>query len=263
MPFEPIADPHDSRLAVYRDLPNANPTRRSGVFVAEGWLLVERLVKSRYGIASILLDERFVESLGPQLPNDVPIYVVPTAWVSEIVGFKFHRGVLACGQRCAEPTLAETLPRETRRLTAVIAVDVNDPENMGCILRNSAAFGVDLVIANRRCADPFSRRVLRTSMGTVFHLPLIQPIDTEPLISELRAEWQFELAATVLADDAEPLHSAPRGDRLALVFGNEGHGLGANVIQSCDRRVTIPMQRGTDSLNVGVASGIFLYHFCR
>lgn len=258
-----IADLDDSRLAVYRDLPNSNPTRNSGLFVAEGWLLVDRLLKSELTIASILLDERFEEELGAQLPSDVPIYVVPAKLVNDIVGFKFHRGVLACGRRPVDRTIAEALPPDKqRRLTVVVAADIHDPENMGCILRNSAAFGVDLVVASRRCADPFSRRVLRTSMGTVFRLPLVQPPQVMDAVRELMNDWRIELAATVLDDHAESLHHAVRGDRFGLVFGNEGHGLEADLAAACTRRLTIPMQGGTDSLNVGVATGIFLYHFC-
>lgn len=258
-----IADIDDPRLAIYRDLPNSNPTRNSGLFVAEGWLLVERLLASPLRVASILLDERFVAEIQPQLPLNVPVFIVPAKLVSDIVGFKFHRGVLACGLRPTPQSLTELLSgTKDQRLTVVVAADIHDPENMGCILRNSAAFGVDLVVVSRRCADPFSRRVLRTSMGTVFRLPIVQPHELRTMIRELIDEWQIELAATVLDDQAEPLDQAVRSERFGLVFGNEGHGLEADLAAACSRRLTIPMQRGTDSLNVGVATGIFLYHFC-
>lgn len=261
MSIERVTTIDDPRLAVFRDLPSSNLTRPSGLFIAEGWLVVERLLASRFPIDSVLLDERFVDDVLPKLPDAATVYVVPHDWVSEIVGFRFHRGVLACGRRLANRELESLVPLDRRRLLIVVASDVNDPENMGTILRNSAAFGADLVLANFRCADPFSRRVLRTSMGTVFQVPLYQTEDLASVVRRLQDEWQVELAATVLDDEAEPLRTAERPDRFGLVFGNEGHGLPDSLAALCRRRVTIPMHGVTDSLNVGVASGIFLYHF--
>ena len=261
--FIPIESLDDPRIAIYRDLPRSNLTRPSGLFIAEGWLLVERLLASRFEIESFFLDERFVDELGPQLPQDKPIYLVPSHHVNDLLGFKFHRGVLACGRRRHLTRLADCAgPTDEDGLRVVIAAGINDPENMGCILRNSAAFGVDLVVASRNCADPFSRRVLRTSMGTVFNLTLLQPEQLGECLDELKDGWGVELCATVLDATAEHLQRFSPPSRFALVFGNEGHGLERDTIGRCQRRLTIPMQRGTDSLNVGVASGIFLHHCC-
>lgn len=265
MPVERVDSADDPRVALFRDLPASNLTRPSGLFIAEGWLVVERLLASGRPIQSVLLDEKFRDELLPRFSTETTIYEVPHALVSQIVGFKFHRGVLACGRRGTEPTL-EAYARgwdeaPSRPRTVVIAADVNDPENMGCILRNSAAFGVDLVLVNRRCADPFSRRVLRTSMGTIFRLPLVSSDDLHQDAQRLQEKLGFEVAATVLSPDAEPLYEARRSTRWALLFGNEGHGLPAELANVCRRRVTLPMRGGTDSLNVGVASGIFLYHY--
>ncbi|MFO0872164.1 MAG: RNA methyltransferase [Pirellulales bacterium] len=261
MPVELVSTLDDPRIAVYRDLPQSNLTRPSGLFIAEGWLVVERLVRSGWPIDSVLLDETFREELLGRLPADALVYQVPSGLISTIVGFRFHRGVLACGRRRAEPSLERLVRPAPAPLTAVVAADVNDPENMGCILRNSAAFGVDLVLASRRCADPFSRRVLRTSMGTVFQLPLRVTDDLPGDVERLEREFGVELAATVLDAAAESLYDAARPPRFGLVLGNEGHGIPPAIATRCRRRITLPMRGGTDSLNVGVASGIFLYHF--
>ena len=261
MRVEQVHSVDDPRIAIYRDLPKSNLTRPSGFFIAEGELLVRRLLASEFAVESVMLDERFQDALGLPFPPDVPVYVVPHEWMSQIVGFRFHRGVLACGRRRADLRLDEVLARAGTRLTVVACVSVNDPENMGGILRNSAAFGADLVVANSSCADPFSRRVLRTSMGTVFRLPLVSSRDIAADLRRLRDEFHVELAATVLDEQAEPLHNATRPDRFGLLFGNEGHGLPPDIAALCHRRLTIPMSGGTDSLNVAVASGIFLHHF--
>jgi tRNA G18 (ribose-2'-O)-methylase SpoU len=283
--MEHIASIDDPRLAVYRDLPRSNLARPSGLFIAEGALVVDRLLRSGMAIESVLIDEKCLDDFLPRLPEGLRVFTVPRSLVNPLVGFKFHRGILACGRRPATPSLASLLqscvalssaaaatssdlPRHTTGITerapmatAVIASDIQDPENLGCVLRNSAAFGVDMVLLSRSCADPFSRRVLRTSMGTVFTLPLRQSEDLGEDVSRLADEHGFELAATVLDPSAEPLYDAVRPRRFGLVFGNEAHGVGDRIAAQCRRRVTLPMRRGTDSLNVGVASAVFLYHF--
>ena len=100
-------------------------------------------------------------------------------------------------------------------------------------------------------------------MGTIFKLPLVRSNDLTRDLRRLQREWGVELVATVLDECAEPLSSARRGPKLGLLFGNEAQGLDQALIAACDRRVTIPMQLGTDSLNVAVAAGIILYHFTR
>lgn len=259
--MERVASIDDPRLAVYRDLPRSNLARPSGLFIAEGGLVVERLMRSGLAIESVLVDEQCLDEFQPRLLDGVRVFVVPRSLVNPLVGFKFHRGILACGRRPATPPLATLVPPPAATATAVVAADIQDPENLGCVLRNSAAFGVDLVLLSRSCADPFSRRVLRTSMGTVFTLPLRLSDDLGEDVARLADEHGFELAATVLDRVAEPLYDAVRPRRFGLVFGNEAHGVDERISVRCRRRITLPMRRGTDSLNVGVASAVFLYHF--
>jgi tRNA G18 (ribose-2'-O)-methylase SpoU len=111
-------------------------------------------------------------------------------------------------------------------------------------------------------ADPFSRRVLRVSMGAALHLPIVESRDLAADLAELAAA-RFELVAAVLDPAAEPLAKVRRGKRLALLLGGEGHGLAAQWLTLCHRRVTIPMQVGIDSLNVAVAAAVLLYEFTR
>ena len=254
-----IASLDDPRLAPYRQLKATNLTRWSGLFVAEGEKLVRRLLASDYETASVLVARRYLEEFTALAPAETPLYAIPDEWVESLVGFNFHRGVLACGRRKANPSLGDIVPPAGRPATIVICPDVQDPENLGGILRNAAAFGVDLVLLGRRSADPLSRRVLRVSMGAALNVPLYRSDDLPADLDRLRREFGFELAAAVLDADAEPLDAAKRPMRMALLFGSEGHGLERELIELCDRRLTIAMRRGTDSLNVAVAAGIFLY----
>ena len=149
----------------------------------------------------------------------------------------------------------------TSRLTVVICPNCDNPENLGAIIRIGAAFGIDALLLGRGCCDPFSRRVLRVSMGAALRLPILESPDLERDARRLRDEWQVELIATVLDNTAEPLAQATKPIRLGLLLGNEADGLDARWQALCDRRLTIPMQAGTDSLNVAIAAGIFLHHF--
>jgi tRNA G18 (ribose-2'-O)-methylase SpoU len=145
----------------------------------------------------------------------------------------------------------------------VACIDIHDPTNLGGILRNCAAFGVDGVLLSARCADPFSRRVLRVSMGTAFKLRIGKLSEPENELQQLRSEFDCRLFATVLADDAERLETIVNPERNVILIGNEGHGLPPHLVDCCDRRVTLQMELATDSLNAAAATAVFLYHFTR
>jgi tRNA G18 (ribose-2'-O)-methylase SpoU len=262
MPLIPIADLDDSRLDIYRHLKQTNQTRWEQIFIAEGEKLVKRLLDSDFETLSILSAETHVARLLPRIPPTVPVYEVAASAIDQLIGFNFHRGVLACGRRKPNPSLEVLCADVSRPLLLVLCPDIKDPENLGAILRISAAFSVDGVIVGREGTDPYSRRVLRVSMGTVFRLPVFQADDWAKTFAVLQ-KANIQTAATILHPSAELLSTSHRPARFALAFGCEGHGLPAEFIAQCDRRVTIQMANGVDSLNVAVAAGIFLHHFAQ
>lgn len=249
----------DPRLEPYRHLKDTNRTRWFGRFVAEGEKLTQRLLASFCEVESLLVDRTHLERLSPHLRPEIEVLVVADRLVPQIVGFNFHRGVLACGKRPAGATLEQiTLPLD-KPLRLVVLPDVQDPENLGTIIRTSAAFGIDAILLGAACADPFSRRVLRTSMGAVWRLPIVQSGDLVADLRRLRDEFDVQPIATVLAHDAIPLSDFTPPPRWAVLFGNEGHGLDESCVGLCEHRLTLPMREGTDSLNVSIAAGVFLY----
>ena len=250
----------DPRIDVFRNLKATNSTRRAGLFVAEGEKLFQRLLASDYPLHSVLLGRGELERFSSLLTDDLPVYVVPDEWIEQIVGFNFHRGVLACGRRKPNPSLDEICSAAAGRLTLVVCPDVQDPENLGAIFRISSAFGVDAVVLGEHCGDPLSRRVLRVSMDAVLRLQVVQSANLNNDLTILQQRHGVELWATVLEERGERLHQTQPAPRMAVLLGSEGHGLASHWIERCDRRVTIPMQPGTDSLNVSVAAGIVLYH---
>jgi tRNA G18 (ribose-2'-O)-methylase SpoU len=190
----------------------------------------------------------------------VPIYVVPRALMCQTVGFAFHRGIMGCGQRGPAPDLARWLAdRGDGPATLVVCPDVHDPTNLGSIIRATAALGGSGVVLGRGCADPFSRRVLRVSMGAALVLPVFESGDLAADLTRLR-QAGFARVAAVLDPAAQPLSSWKPPQRVALLLGNEGHGLAPAWQQQAECRVTIPMQAGIDSLNVAAAAAVLLYH---
>lgn len=259
----PIADLDDPRLRPYRNLKAGNLMRHGELFIAEGAKLVDRLLISEYETASVLLSEKREAEWLPRIPGQIPVYIVPEPVGTQLVGFNFHVGVVACGKRRPSPRLEDVLPQSDKRLTAVVCPNCDNPENLGAIIRISRGFGVDFVLLGPGCCDPFSRRVLRVSMGAAFRQTIIETRDLMRDLERLRGEWNFQFAATVLDRTAMPLSQASRSDRFGILFGNEATGLTPDWIAACDSNVTIPMSADADSLNVAVAAGIFLHHFTR
>ena len=255
--IESIDDP---RVAAYRNLPERT-LRGESIFVAEGRLLAERLLKSEHRTESVFVSEAFADDFRPLVGDTVPLYVAPESLLVEVVGFKFHRGVLAAGRRGKPPSLDELMGRKPTEshLGLLICPEVTQPENLGLIFRSAAGFGVDGVLLGRTCCDPLSRRCLRTSMGGVLRVPYRQSPDLVADLRELKDRWGVELLAAVLDEGAETLDHVQWPSRAGILFGQEFGGLGGEWLCAADRRVTIPMQPGTDSLNLGVAAGIFIY----
>jgi tRNA G18 (ribose-2'-O)-methylase SpoU len=252
----------DERIAAYTRMKERDLAREGGRFIAEGELVVRRLLASSFRAQSVLLASRRVDEMARLVPGDIPIYVAEGDLVNRIVGFKFHSGVMAVGLRGGRCRLCDVAGSWRRgRLTIVVCPEVANTENLGAMIRISSAFGADAMILGPQCCDPFYRQSIRVSMGAVFSLPMVQSEDLLGDLGVLRHQHGVELMASVLADDAEPLSGCRRPERLALLFGNEAEGLRPEHIGLCDRRVTIPMHPGTDSLNVSTSAGIFLHHF--
>jgi rRNA methylases len=262
VPQIPVHSIDDPRLAPYRALNERNLTRQSGLFIAEGDKVTERLIASRYPVASLLAEAAWAELLEPRLPPETPILVAQRKLLEATIGFNFHRGVLGCGRRLPSPTIDDIARQAAPTATFLVCTDVHDPTNLGSVIRTAAAFGCTGLVLGSQCADPFSRRVLRVSMGAVLQLPMVE---SRNLAADLQSLHQagFTLAATVIDNAAEPLDTFQRPAKLALLLGSEGHGLTPQWLALCDRRITIPMQLGIDSLNVAAACAVFLYHCTR
>ncbi len=269
MPFISLTDLNDPRLDPYRNLKLANQTRTTGHLIAEGHRVVRRLVDSDFAVESIVVSERRKHTIDDIDSDRYQIFVIPEEVGTQLVGFEFHAGVLAAGKRRESPSISEWLPRNaTGSELVVVCPRITDPDNLGTLMRLCVGFGVRALLLGPGSTDPYSRRVLRVSMGHAFFLPIIQTDDLAPHLIALRERHGFRFLATVLDETATPLDQFPFGGSsdgvptpMGLFLGNEADGLAPEWIDFCHDRVTIPMGPQADSLNVSVAAGIFLHWF--
>ena len=258
-----VTDPADPRLDDFRDLNSVDrrPDLPSGkgLVIAEGVLVVQRMLASRFTPRALLGTDRRLAELGADLHGvSAPYYRVEADVMAEAVGFHLNRGVLASASRAAELSVAQVL--DGARTVAVLE-GVNDHENLGSIFRNAAGLGVDAVVFGSGCADPLYRRAVRVSMGHALLVPFARAARWPADLHVLR-DAGFRLLAMTPDEGAPRLADAMDGladGKVAILVGAEGPGLQEHTMRASDVRVRIPMARGTDSLNVATAAALAFY----
>jgi tRNA G18 (ribose-2'-O)-methylase SpoU len=264
-----ITDPDDCRVDDFRDLNSVDrrPDLPSGkgLVIAEGVLVVQRMLASRYAPHGCLGTERRLQELaaeGALAGVDIPFYRASPEVMADVVGFHLNRGVLAAARRPPQRGLADVL---SGARTVVVLEGVNDHENLGSIFRNAAGLGVDAVMFGTGCADPLYRRAVRVSMGHALLVPFVRAADWPADLAAMRRNGFHLLAMTpdrraqTLADAMDGL----AGQKVAVLVGAEGPGLTETAMRSADIRVRVPMSRGTDSLNVATAAALAFYERVR
>jgi tRNA G18 (ribose-2'-O)-methylase SpoU len=266
MPFEPIITTDDPRLADYRSVGDPDLARARGLFIAEGRLVVKRVIADgRYTVRSILVSEASRRDLEPSLDlvaPRTPIFVCQPDAFKTITGYHLHRGCLALVER--PPA---RIPRDVLRDTdlAVVLEAVANADNVGGVFRNAAAFGAGAVLLGPGCCDPLYRKAIRTSMAATLSVPFAR-LDGWPASLLAVQEAGFALVVLTPREPSETLDEfvmRRRPLRLALVVGAEGPGVTAPVETMADYRVRIPTRAEIDSLNLAVAAGIALHRLDR
>ena len=263
MPIVHIDQLDDPRLEDYRNVPDPVLLRKRGLFVAESRFVVRELLShQRLNTRSVLATPAAYDSLKDLLTDrtdNLAVYVASHQFLQNIVGFNVHRGCLAIGERPA-PVTDRTLPALTAGRLVVVLERVSNPDNVGSIFRNAAAFGANGVLLSPGCGDPLYRKAIRTSLGATLRIPYGEVDDWPEGLTRLQ-ELGFATMGMTLDPDAVKLDAlvtdAPTP--IALLFGTEGTGLSDEAAALLDYRVRIPIADSVDSLNVATASGIALY----
>jgi tRNA G18 (ribose-2'-O)-methylase SpoU len=250
----------DPRLADYARVGDPAWLRGRGLFVAEGRLVVRRLLDGRrFAVKSVLVTPTALAALEDVLrPGRCAIYVCDQQTLNAVAGINFHRGCLAIAERPETRTSSVALS-DARRLVALEGV--GNPDNIGGLFRVAAAFEAGGVLLDHASGDPLYRKAIRTSMGATLCVPFARVHAWAAEIEALRQRG-FHLVALTPDASATPLAmyaaALPPDRRLILMLGGEGPGLMPESLSAADVRVRIPIASAVDSLNVVVAAGIAL-----
>lgn len=264
--IQPVQSLDAPELALYRTLKRVEEHERAGVLVAANFKTVKRLLASRYTVVSALVTPAWLEKLEPPLrartEAELPIYVAEPKLLETITGYVMHQGALAVAKIPPLPDLETLLKNSPRPLLLAAVEGLASAENLGAVVRGCAAFGVHCLIVGETCGSPFQRRAVAGSMGTIFEQPLVRVASLVETLARLRSQGVRCLAAHPRPGAKKLSAVDMRGD-CCLVFGAEGPGLTDAVLAACDDAVEIPMPSHMNSLNVAVATGVFLYEATR
>lgn len=249
----------DPRVAGYRHVGDQQWLVDHSLFVAEGRLVVRRLIDlQQWPVESILLTPAAAENLADVLAwTRAPVYLVDQVLMNDIAGFNIHRGCLALGRRPEIQTLDRTTAGPLGRV--LVLEGVNNPDNIGGLFRSAAAFGVELVVLGPDCGDPLYRKAIRTSMAASLIVPFVQAPQWPGAIRDLRNDG-FTVIALTPNRAVAPIEEIFPHSKLALLVGSEGGGLSDAAMRTATLRIRIPTTADVDSLNVTTAASIAMYH---
>lgn len=241
----------------------------SGLFIVESPALVERATEAGCEPVSFLCEPKYIDKLSERLFDkypDAPVYTAPLNIMEKLTGFHLTKGLLSILKR-PRPKRVRDIIEGTHRIA--ILENIQNPTNVGAIVRSAAALGMDAVLLTPDCSDPLYRRASRVSMGTIFQVPwayLDEPGMRWPDHGiEYLHRLGFKTLAMALSNESVYI-DAPllkEEERLAIVLGTEGDGLARSTIATCDYTVKIPMRAGVDSLNVAAASAVAFWELRR
>lgn len=257
-----IKDPRDNRVEIYRSLKGKELEHR-GVFIAEGDKVLRCLLSSGHKVESCLVSAEAVSRYRPLVSalarRGARIYSADRSLIEGIIGFRFHRGIMAAGLSPDKARAAAAI-KNIETPSVFVALDsVNDPQNVGLITRSAAAFGVRAMLVDSSSYDPYYRKSVRVSMGTIFSMPVYYEEDIAETLKWLKRVHKVRVIAASCDRRAISISRAKLSGKVCLVFGNEDKGVSKRILSLADGKARIPISGGVDSLNVSNAAAVFMY----
>ena len=248
--MEIITSRHNPLIQQFRRLADKREERRSaGLYLGQGHKLLEEAVLNRVPIETVLY-----AGTAPALPESVHSFEVTEELLSYVSPMKSAPELIFS---CRMPDAAAPL-----RGRVLLAEDMQDPGNVGTMIRTAAAFGFDGLLLAGACADPWGPKAVRASMGAVFRLQLREEPDAARAAAALKATG-IPIFAAALSEETKTAGRFRFPDSLALAIGNEGHGLSDTLLAAADAVVRIPMAPGAESLNAAAAAAVLMWETYR
>lgn len=250
-----------SEIRAFRSLSQKKVRQEERRFVLEGWRAVREVLNSQTKLHLVAVLARYLEDsdyrrlLDALEEKGVPIKEVSEQELGQIADTVHAQGIVAI----AEQRGLSLDQLRLERTSLVVAVDaVSDPGNLGSIVRSADWFDADLLLLGKGCVELYNEKVVRSTVGSILHLPIIEGVDLTTALNK------FKLAGfTIVAlsgDGKSNYTDRPADAKTVYVFGNEAHGISTDVRKAVDAVVRIPKYGKAESLNVGVACGIVLAH---
>ena len=236
--------------------------------ICESLFVIQQAFARGLRIQSLLISDNHAQTICQDIPelreSSLPVFVASQEVLSAIAGFSVTRGYFACVERPCRTALSPAALRDIK--TLCVLENFRDVSNVGATIRNACALGIDALLLSPECADPYARRAIRTSMGTVFGVPMLEARGRWPEdVAQILAQEGFYLIAAALGDHVrmlQDMHVSP-DQKIAVFFGNEGRGLSSSVLACVDQSYMIPMQHDVDSLNVAASSAVFFWQIAQ
>ncbi len=271
-----ITDLAAPEIAVYTSLTETqlrcriNP--QDALFIAESPKVINTALDVGCQPVSLLMENKHITGQAApviercrKIHADIPVYTAERSVLARLTGYTLTRGVLCAMRRPETPSAASVCTNASR---IAVLEGIADVTNIGAIFRSAAALGVDAILLTPTCCDPFSRRAVRVSMGTVFQIPWARigsvPADWPDSGLNLLHDMGFATAAMALSDNSLSIDDPTllHEEKLAIILGTEGDGLAPATVAQCDYTVRIPMHHGVDSLNVAAAGAVAFWQLC-
>lgn len=246
--MEHITSLRNPKVAAWKALKDRKGRRESGCFLVEGRKMVEEALASAFDVETVLVQE------GMELPDGLtmPVYELPAHVLAAVCDTKTPQGIAAVVRMKEQSALGKHI---------VVLDGVQDPGNVGTIIRTADAAGLDGVLLSTQCADVFSPKVLRATMGSIFRMNLRTTDDLPGELTKLREKGYSILSSQL---DGTPFYEREKvAERFALIIGNEGNGVSEQVQQTATHQVRLPMRGGAESLNAAIAAAIMMYELMR
>lgn len=246
--MEHITSLKNPKVTAWKALKDRKGRRESGCFLVEGRKMVEEALASAFDVETVLVQE------GMELPDGLtmPVYELPAHVLAAVCDTKTPQGIAAVVRMKEQSALGKHI---------VVLDGVQDPGNVGTIIRTADAAGLDGVLLSNQCADVFSPKVLRATMGSIFRMNLRTTDDLPGELTKLREKGYSILSSQL--DGTLFYERQGVAERFALIIGNEGNGVSEQVQQTATHRVRLPMRGGAESLNAAIAAAIMMYELMR
>src|SRR5699024_1960500 len=244
-----ITSRQNGQVKTWIKLNRKKEREKTGLFIAEGFHLVEEAIKSQMSIKELIISEKLNNDL-PNYTNGYPQTVISDELSNEIADTETPQGIFAVVE----------MPKQSNQLhSKVLLLDqVQDPGNLGTIIRSADAAGFTQVICGEGTVDPYNAKVLRSGQGSHFHVD-IQSADLNEYISKLKRQ-SIPVYGTDLSKDSIDYKTVGPKDKVAIIVGNEGSGVNKELLELVDGTLHVPMKGQAESLNVAVAASILMFH---